>query len=233
MGFDTSSEIALLGISSIQAAKGTSIWLILIFPVLFTAGMCLIDTIDGALMLTIYILPAETYMGTEQAQRLVERADPGDPPSATVVVAERNSRTRDPIAFLYYSIVLTTLTIVVALVIGIIQLLTMILNVARPTGQFWDGVGTAGDNYDIIGGGVCGSFIVVGGLSVLFYRPWRRRVERRRAHLRLDQTELGRPQRAQLLEDTSQKMYEGTQVGSKTPDMATQTEVLDTSEDNR
>ena len=36
LGFDTSSEIALLGIASIQASKGTSIWLILIFPILFT-----------------------------------------------------------------------------------------------------------------------------------------------------------------------------------------------------
>ena len=36
LGFDTSSEVALLGIASIQAAKGTSIWLILIFPLLFT-----------------------------------------------------------------------------------------------------------------------------------------------------------------------------------------------------
>jgi high-affinity nickel-transport protein len=45
LGFDTSSEIALLGISSIQAAKWTSIWLILVFPVLFTAGTCLVDTI--------------------------------------------------------------------------------------------------------------------------------------------------------------------------------------------
>ena len=36
LGFDTSSEIALLGISSIEAAKGTDIWVILIFPVLFT-----------------------------------------------------------------------------------------------------------------------------------------------------------------------------------------------------
>ena len=54
LGFDTSSEIALLGIASIQGAKGTSIWLILIFPILFTAGMCLLDTIDGALMLALY-----------------------------------------------------------------------------------------------------------------------------------------------------------------------------------
>lgn len=36
LGFDTSSEIALLGISSIEAAKGTSFWVILIFPALFT-----------------------------------------------------------------------------------------------------------------------------------------------------------------------------------------------------
>jgi high-affinity nickel-transport protein len=54
LGFDTSSEIAILGISSIQAAKGTSIWLILLFPLLFTAGMCMIDTIDGALMMSLY-----------------------------------------------------------------------------------------------------------------------------------------------------------------------------------
>ena len=36
LGFDTSSEIALLGIASIQAAAGTSLWVILIFPILFT-----------------------------------------------------------------------------------------------------------------------------------------------------------------------------------------------------
>lgn len=36
LGFDTSSEIAILGLSSVHGAQGTSIWLILIFPVLFT-----------------------------------------------------------------------------------------------------------------------------------------------------------------------------------------------------
>ena len=39
LGFDTSSEIAVLGIASVEGAQGTSFWLILIFPVLFT-GMC-------------------------------------------------------------------------------------------------------------------------------------------------------------------------------------------------
>lgn len=36
LGFDTSSEVAVLGIASIEGARGTSIWLILIFPLLFT-----------------------------------------------------------------------------------------------------------------------------------------------------------------------------------------------------
>ena len=36
LGFDTSSEIAILGIASVQAAQGTSMWVILIFPALFT-----------------------------------------------------------------------------------------------------------------------------------------------------------------------------------------------------
>lgn len=39
LGFDTSSEIAILGIASIQGASGTSLWLILIFPVLFTGEL--------------------------------------------------------------------------------------------------------------------------------------------------------------------------------------------------
>jgi high-affinity nickel-transport protein len=43
LGFDTSSEIALLGISSIEAAKGTSFWVILIFPILFTGTSNTLD----------------------------------------------------------------------------------------------------------------------------------------------------------------------------------------------
>jgi len=84
--------------------------------------MCLLDTLDGALMLTLYTSP---------------------------------SLSKDPIAILYYSIVLTAITVVVALVIGAIQLLTLIVNVAEPEGAFWEGVRVAGDNYDKIGKLVC------------------------------------------------------------------------------
>jgi nickel/cobalt transporter (NiCoT) family protein len=54
LGFDTATEIGLLGISATEAAKGLSVWSILIFPALFTAGMSLADTTDGVLMLGAY-----------------------------------------------------------------------------------------------------------------------------------------------------------------------------------
>ncbi|TAQ86703.1 hypothetical protein B7494_g4970 [Chlorociboria aeruginascens] len=139
LGFDTSSEVAVLGIASLQGAQGTSLWLILIFPLLFTAGMCLLDTTDGALMMTLYT---------------------------------STSLARDAIAILYYSIVLTAITVFVAICIGTIQLLSLIANFSE--GPFWDGIDIIGDHFDIIGGSICGAFVVFGAASVVAYGPWRR-----------------------------------------------------------
>ncbi|CAG8073816.1 unnamed protein product [Penicillium nalgiovense] len=178
LGFDTSSEIALLGISSIEATKGTSFWTILVLPVLFTAGMCLLDTIDGALMFSLYIQPAANFLPPKPDSAVSETASD----TASDELPQSKGNHRDPVAFLYYSIVLTVLTVIVAIVIGVIQLLTLILNATGATGKFWDGVQVAGDYYDAIGGGICGCFIIVGGLSVLVYKPWRRWMERRHKH---------------------------------------------------
>jgi nickel/cobalt transporter (NiCoT) family protein len=54
LGFDTATEIGLLGISAAEASKGLSVWSILVFPALFTAGMSLVDTTDSILMLGAY-----------------------------------------------------------------------------------------------------------------------------------------------------------------------------------
>lgn len=54
LGFDTASEVAILGMSANQAANGLSIGTILVLPALFTAGMALIDTADGVVMLGAY-----------------------------------------------------------------------------------------------------------------------------------------------------------------------------------
>jgi high-affinity nickel-transport protein len=54
LGFDTATEVGLLGISAGQAAHGLSIWSILVFPALFTAGMSLMDTTDSTIMVGTY-----------------------------------------------------------------------------------------------------------------------------------------------------------------------------------
>jgi nickel/cobalt transporter (NiCoT) family protein len=107
--------------------------------------MCLLDTTDGALMMTLYT---------------------------------STSLARDTIAILYYSIVLSAITVLVALCIGIIQLLSLVASFS--SGKFWDGVDVAEDHFDIIGGGICGAFVVFGLLSVMVYKPWRRWIEKNR-----------------------------------------------------
>jgi nickel/cobalt transporter (NiCoT) family protein len=54
LGFDTATEIALLGIAASQSSQGLPLWSILLFSALFTAGMSLIDTADGFLMIGAY-----------------------------------------------------------------------------------------------------------------------------------------------------------------------------------
>ncbi|KAI6879353.1 hypothetical protein KC318_g17134 [Hortaea werneckii] len=119
--------------------------------------MCLIDTFDGAAMMSLYT-----------SARLA----------------------KDIIAVLYYQIVLTAVTVAVALAIGVLQLLTMIASI-KPSlsGPFWDGVGVAGDHYEIIGGSICGAFVVFGVLSVLLYKPWRRRIDHKRSAIALPDDE--------------------------------------------
>jgi high-affinity nickel-transport protein len=137
--------------------------------------MCLIDTTDGALMMTLYT---------------------------------STSLARDTIAILYYSIVLTAITVMVAICIGTIQLLSLIAGVANPTGKFWDGVKAVGDNFDIVGGGICGSFVVFGILSVVLYRPWRQRVDRRRRRATIEAFEGGE------LQDIDGKAMDEKQIGT-------------------
>jgi len=54
LGFDTATEVALLGLAASQSAHGLPLWSVLVFPALFAAGMSLVDTADGALMVRAY-----------------------------------------------------------------------------------------------------------------------------------------------------------------------------------
>ncbi|WP_446740839.1 HoxN/HupN/NixA family nickel/cobalt transporter [Sphingomonas sp. CFBP 13706] len=54
LGFDTATEVAILGLSASQAADGLSIGTVLVLPVLFATGMALVDSADGVVMLGAY-----------------------------------------------------------------------------------------------------------------------------------------------------------------------------------
>ena len=135
LGFDTATEVALLGISATQAGQGMSIWSIMVFPALFAAGMSLIDTSDGVLMLGAY------------SWAFVK-----------------------PMRKLYYNLVITTVSVVVAVLIGGIEGLGLIGGQLGLEGWFWDGVGTLNDNFNDIGFAIIGLFVFAWIASLIIYR---------------------------------------------------------------
>ncbi|MFM0738728.1 HoxN/HupN/NixA family nickel/cobalt transporter [Paraburkholderia xenovorans] len=138
LGFDTATEVGLLGISAAGAAQGMPIWSILVFPVLFTAGMTLVDTTDSILMLGAY------------GWAFVK-----------------------PIRKLYYNITITTISVVVALLVGSIEGLGLVADKLQLTGRFWDLIGSLNDNFGVIGYVIVGVFIVSWLVSAAFYK-WKR-----------------------------------------------------------
>jgi nickel/cobalt transporter (NiCoT) family protein len=135
LGFDTATEVALLGISATQAGQGMSIWSIMVFPALFAAGMSLIDTTDGVLMLGAY-----------------------------------NWAFVRPIRKLYYNLVITAVSVVVAVLIGGIEGLGLIGDQLGLSGWFWDGIGTLNDNFNGLGFAIIGVFIFAWVASLIVYR---------------------------------------------------------------
>jgi nickel/cobalt transporter (NiCoT) family protein len=138
LGFDTATEVGLLGISAAGAAQGMSIWSILVFPALFTAGMTLIDTTDGILMLGAY------------GWAFVK-----------------------PVRKLYYNITITTISVLVAVIVGGIEGLGLLGDQLHLSGGFWQTVGSLNDNFGMIGYVIIGVFLASWLLSIAFYK-WKR-----------------------------------------------------------
>ena len=135
LGFDTATEVGLLGISATQASQGLSAWSILVFPALFAAGMSLVDTTDGILMLGAY------------GWAFVK-----------------------PIRKLYYNMMITFVSVVVALLVGGIEALGLAVDQLDLKGPFWDGVGALNDNFGTIGYLIIAVFIVSWIASAIIYR---------------------------------------------------------------
>jgi high-affinity nickel-transport protein len=135
LGFDTATEIALLGISASQSADGMSMLSILVFPALFTAGMSLVDATDSVLMVRAY------------GWAFVK-----------------------PIRKLYYNMIITLVSVIVALVIGGVEALGLIGRKLDLSGSFWDGIEALNENFGALGYLIIAIFILSWMISVIVYR---------------------------------------------------------------
>jgi high-affinity nickel-transport protein len=102
LGFDTASEVALLAISAGAAKSTLPVIGILSLPVLFAAGMSLMDTIDGIFMTNAYNWAFST-----------------------------------PIRKVYYNLTVTSLSVVAALFIGVIELIQVLSDKLHFKGSGW------------------------------------------------------------------------------------------------
>lgn len=135
LGFDTASEIGLLGVSAASAAKGLSPWAILALPALFSAGMALIDTADSIVMAGAY------------GWAFVK-----------------------PIRKLYYNLTLTSLSVMVALIVGGIETLGLLGAYLRARGVFWRSVAAVNGHFGALGYGIVALFVLGWLVSVTIYK---------------------------------------------------------------
>jgi len=131
LGFDTATEVGLLALAGGAAATGLPWFGILGLPLLFAAGMSMMDTADGAFM--------------------------------NVAYGWAFSR---PVRKVFYNITITGLSVAVALLVGTLELLSIVAQSLGLRGPFWDQV--RGVNLNLIGYLIVGMFIVtwVGALAV-------------------------------------------------------------------
>jgi nickel/cobalt transporter (NiCoT) family protein len=133
LGFDTATEIALLVLAGTSAAAGLPWYAILCLPVLFAAGMCLLDTIDGSFMNFAY-----------------------------------GWAFSNPVRKIYYNITITGLSVVVALLIGSVELLGLFADQLGWRGPFWDWV--AGLDLNTVGFVIVAIFVLTWALALLVWR---------------------------------------------------------------
>lgn len=139
LGFDTATEVALLGLAASQSAHGLPLWSVLVFPALFAAGMALVDTADGALMAGAYGWAFEK-----------------------------------PIRRLYYNLTITAASVVVAVVVGSIEVLGLLGERLGTSGAFLDMIVRLNDNADGLGFVIIGIFISIWIGAAAIYRYRRR-----------------------------------------------------------
>jgi high-affinity nickel-transport protein len=137
LGFDTATEIGLFVIAGSVGALESQVpgYSAVLLPLLFMAGMCLMDTTDGVMMLGAY------------GWAFVK-----------------------PIRKLFYNMTITLISVIVALVIGGIEVLSIIGDQFQLQGPIWDFLSAIGENSGWVGAGIIAVFILSWLLSTLIYR---------------------------------------------------------------
>jgi high-affinity nickel-transport protein len=133
LGFDTATEVALLATAGTAAAGGLPIYAILCLPILFAAGMTLLDTIDGAFMNFAY--------------------------------GWAFSR---PIRKIFYNLTVTALSVAVALVIGTIELVSVLAEKRSLSGQPWDFVSAL--DLNLVGYAIAVLFVLTWAVALAVWR---------------------------------------------------------------
>ena len=133
LGFDTASEVGILALSARSGQTGVPFWVIMLLPLLFMAGMCLIDALDGILMLGAY------------GWAFIK-----------------------PIRKAYYNLIITSLSVLVAFVVGTYELLQIFQAQFALKGRLWSFLDRL--PFDNLGYIIIGTFLVGWGVSVLVYK---------------------------------------------------------------
>jgi high-affinity nickel-transport protein len=136
LGFDTATEVGLLVLAGGAAAFELPFYAILVLPILFAAGMSVMDTTDGVFMAGAY--------GWAFAK---------------------------PIRKIFYNITITTISVIVSLVIGSIELIGVLADrMSITTGPLaW----IAGIPLDYVGFAIVGLFVVAWIIAIAIWRGGR------------------------------------------------------------
>jgi high-affinity nickel-transport protein len=133
LGFDTATEVALLFLAAGAATSGLPFYAILCLPILFAAGMSLLDTIDGSFMNFAY--------GWAFSK---------------------------PVRKVYYNMTITGLSVAVALIIGTIELVSVLADRLRLNSGFWSTV--ANLNLNTVGFVIVGLFVATWAIALAVWR---------------------------------------------------------------
>lgn len=136
LGFDTATEVSLLVLAAGAASLQVPWYALLVLPILFTAGMCLFDTVDGA------------FMGLAYDWAFLK-----------------------PVRKVYYNLTVTGLSVLVAVVIGGIEITGLLadkLDVADGPIAWIGGI-----NLDHVGYAIVALFIITWAVSVAIWRVGR------------------------------------------------------------